>query len=83
VFMGEQNRRQVFGGAPKAGQALPDLARRKPRVHQHPRLRRLNISGISRRPAAQDGEFYGHKLKLVIRPPACNRFCQGFTSRFF
>ena len=70
VFVGDENGGQLFRGAAEAGQALADLARGKPGIHQHARLGGLDIGAIAGGTAAQDGEFYGHNFKLVPRQPA-------------
>lgn len=62
VFVRDENGGQVFRRAPDAGEALADLARRKPGVHEHAGFGGFEVGAIAAGTAAEDGEFDGHAL---------------------
>ena len=57
MFVGDQNRGEIFRRATDAGKALADLARGKSGVHEDAGLGGFDIGAIAGRAAAEDGEF--------------------------
>ena len=65
VFVGDEDGGEIFRRAPEAGQALADLARAEPGVHEHAGFVGFDISAIAGGTAAEDGEFDGHRWTLI------------------
>jgi hypothetical protein len=65
VLVGDQNGREIFRSAANGGQALANLAGRKPGIHQDAGFGGLDVGAIAGRTASQNSELYGHSLKLV------------------
>ncbi len=70
MFVRDEDGGQIFRRATDGGKALTDLTRRKAIIHEHAAIFRFHVGTIAGGTAAQDGEFYGHSLKLVPRQPA-------------
>lgn len=65
VFVRDEDCRQIFRRAANRGETCADLARRKSGVNQDAAIFSFDVGAIAGRAAAEDGEFDGHKLKLV------------------
>ena len=74
VFVGDENGGEIFRRAPDAGEALADLARAEPGVHEHARLGGFDIGAIAGGTTAENGELDGHTRTLTA--------CQ-FGGKFF
>ena len=70
VLVGDENGGEIFRRAPEAGEALADLARAEPGVHEHASLGSLNVGAIAPGTTAENGEFDGHRRTLIAR-----KFC--------
>jgi hypothetical protein len=60
VFMGYQDAAEFLGGPADSGESLSDLAEAEPGVDQQAGLIGLEVSAITRRPAAKDGQPNSH-----------------------
>jgi hypothetical protein len=65
MFVGEQDGGKTLGRAADAFEALADLARGEAGVHEDAGFAGFDVGTIAGRTAAENGEFYGHKKKLV------------------
>jgi hypothetical protein len=74
VFVRDENGGEIFRHATDSGEALADLARAEPGVHEHAGFSGFEIGTIAGRTAAEDGEFDGHKWTLVVRRRCGNYF---------
>src|SRR5258708_24516450 len=80
VFMGDQDGGEIFGCAAQGGEALADLARGKPGVHEDAGLGGLKVGAVAAGTAAEDGEIDGHRRTLVARTESGKFFLQPIQS---
>jgi len=66
MFVGDQNGGEIFRCFANAGETHSDLARGKSGVNQDAAIFSFDVGAIAGRAAAEDGEFDGHRLKLVL-----------------
>ena len=81
MFVRNENSRKVFGCAADGGEALPDLTRGESGVHQHAGFGGLNVGAVPGGTAAQDGEFYGHRMTLEGSGGTGKFFLRNLTPR--
>ena len=67
VFMRDQDGGEVFRHPTDGGEALANLARAEPGVHEHAGFIGFDIGTVAAGTAAEDGEFNSHKWTLVSR----------------
>ncbi len=67
VLVSDEDGGEVFRRASDTGEALPDLARTEPGVHQNAGFISLQIGAVTGRTAAENGEFDGHRWTLIAR----------------
>ena len=77
VLMRDQDGGEIFRHPADGGEALADLARGEPGVHEHAGLAGLDVGAIAGGTAAENGEFDGHAWTLVSREDAGNFFRRG------
>jgi len=65
MFVRQENGGEIFRGPADAGKALADLPGGKPGIHEDARFAGFQIGAIAGGTAAENGESYGHRIKLV------------------
>ena len=74
MFVGDQDGGEVFRHAAEAGEALANLQRGKPGIHEDAGRRRFQIGTVAAGAAAENGELDGHKRTLAAGNLAGNSF---------
>ncbi len=82
VFVGDEDGGQIFRRATDAGEALADLARAEPGVHEHSGFISFDVSAIAAGTAAEDGKFDSHRWTLIARKRGGKFFhqCSGMDN---
>jgi hypothetical protein len=60
MFVGDENGGEIFRRLADGGEALADLQRREPGVHEDAGFGGLDVGAVARRAAAEDGKMDGH-----------------------